>query len=153
MKKMVEERQAKQVKLSGEQIVALFQEEKAKLDSISMQINSVQTALTEVLFAEESLKELSKEGFEGPILVNLGSGVFIEGAVSNAKKLKKSLPGNVVLDVSPEEVSEELKKRKENAQKTLELLLRDRERIYSNLNNLSRIINAVQAQAARSRKR
>jgi len=144
---MAEEKQEKQIKLTGDQIVALFQEEKTKLDSIVMQANSVQAALTEVLFAEESVKELKKEDFDGSILINLGSGIFVEGNIADAKKLKKNLPGNLVLDVSPEDIADELKKRKENAQKTLELLLKEQERIYSNLNNLSRIINAVQAQA------
>ena len=144
------ERQQKQITLTGEQILALFQEEKAKLEAITRQLNSVQAVLTEVLLAEESVKELVKENFGGSILVNLGSGIFVEANIADAKKLKKSLAGSVALEAQPEEVLEELKKRKENAQKTLELFLRDQEKIYTNLNNLSRVISAAQAQAART---
>ncbi len=136
-----------EIQITHEQIAALYQSERAKFENIDARIRSVQNALFEINAAISAIKEIKDLKNETDILVPLGSGIHTSTKIAPGQKIKMSLAGNVVLDVSAEKAIADLNKRKEDTEKYLNALRNDAANIASNLSNLERVIMAAQQQA------
>ncbi|MBI2529840.1 MAG: hypothetical protein HYW05_01735 [Candidatus Diapherotrites archaeon] len=141
------EREAPQeIQITHEQIAALYQSERVKFENIDARIRSVQNALFEINAAISALEEFRELKSETEVLVPLGSGVHINTRISPQQKIKMSLAGNVVLDVSAEKAIADLGKRREDTEKYLIALRNDAAGIASNISSLERAIMAAQQQ-------
>lgn len=139
--------EGKRITLTGEQLIQALQSERAKIDLIQQRMNTVQRILTEAILATDSIKELTKKGSEGKIMVNLGSGVYVNALVEDVKKFKRSMAGNILLDSNPEETLEQLRVQREKAEKSLNELQSEQQKIADNMNKLSTIIASMRQEA------
>lgn len=133
-----------EIQITHEQIAALYQSERAKFDNIDARIRSVQNALFEMNAAISAIKEIGDLKNETEVLVPLGSGAHISAGISPAQKIKMSLAGNVVMDVTSEKAVADLNKRREDTEKYLIALRNDAAGIASNISSLERAIMAAQ---------
>ena len=136
-----------EMQVTHEQIAALYQGERAKFENIDARIRSVQNALFEIIAAISAIKEIKDLKNETDILIPLGSGIHISTKIAPGQKIKMSLAGNVVLDVSAEKAIADLEKRKGETEKYLNALRNDATNIASNISNLERVLTAAQQQA------
>ncbi|MFH1545151.1 MAG: prefoldin subunit alpha [archaeon] len=143
----------KTITLTGEQLIQTIQTERTKIDLIQQRINTVQRILTEAILAMDSIKELTKKGNEGKILVNLGSGIYVNALVEDVKKFKRSMAGNIILDSTPEETLEQLKNQREKAEKSLKEMQIEQQKIAENMNKLSTIIASMRQEALRQQQK
>ena len=135
-----------EIQITHEQIAALYQSERAKFENIDARIRSVQNALFEINAAISAINEIKDLKNEADILIPLGSGIHINTKIAPAQKMKMSLAGNVVLDVSAEKAIADLGKRKEDTEKYLIALRNDAANIAGNISSLERAIMAAQQQ-------
>jgi len=134
----------KEMKINAEQAINAFRNEQAKMEALEKRIAAEQQILREINSAKEALEELKKEGQGAKTMVPLGSGIYVEAEIVNAKKIKKSLAGNVLIEDDAEKVMETLEKDAEKIEKNIAKLAQDRQIIALNLENLGKILNRFQ---------
>ena len=137
--------QAKEVKLTGNQIAEMLNSEKAKLNAIMQRINELQTAMIETKGGINALKELSKQK-NAKTLIPLGAGVFVEAGIENSENVKITLPGNVIVQKSNEAAVKELEKQAEALSNEINALQKEQQQTAINAGNLENIIRTAQTQ-------
>lgn len=137
--------QAKEVKLTGNQIAEMLNSEKAKFNAIMQRINELQSAMIETKGSINALKELSKQK-NAKILVPLGAGVFLEANIESPENVKITLPGNVIVQKSNEEAVKEVEKHAEALGNEINALQKEQQQTAINAGNLENIIRTAQAQ-------
>ncbi len=142
--KAAEPEAPQEIRITQEQIAALYQSERAKFENIDARIRSVQNALFEINAAISAVGELKDLKNETDILLPLGSGIHISAKIAPAQKIKMSLAGNVVLDISAEKAIADLGKHKEDTEKYLIALRNDAAGIAGNISSLEGAIMAAQ---------
>jgi prefoldin alpha subunit len=137
--------QAKEVKLTGNQIAEMLNSEKAKFNAIMQRISELQSAMIETKGSINALKELSKQK-NAKTLIPLGAGVFMEAGIENSENVKITLPGNVIVQKSNEEAVKELEKQAEALSNEINALQKEQQQTAINAGNLENIIRTAQAQ-------
>lgn len=94
--------------ISIEQLRYLRSMEKQKLNQLTRRKRIVMQMMSENATVKESLKELGKGNKE--TIIPIGAGIYVSGSVVQ-DSFKRTLPGNVVLPSSQEEVEKELVER------------------------------------------
>ncbi len=148
---MAGEKNVKEVRLTGEQVFGFLQNERTKLDSLRRKRTLLQNSLQEIGFAIESLKEIKEMKKNDNILVALGAGIYLNGLIEENKKVKRNLPGNVVIELSSEDAVKKLEKEKNDLRKELEKIVKEEESVLINVNNLSRAIRLAEKEARKSK--
>ena len=115
------EEKPKEMKISPEQLITLYQNQRASMDGLLQQEQMMQAAFQEIIGAEEALKEIEASEKSTNVLFLLGSGVFVEAELKE-KKVKSEIGGGVVQKVSIKKALEHLAKKKENIASNLEKL-------------------------------
>ncbi len=108
----------REIKISPEQLLSLYQNQRASMDALVQQEQALLAAEREVVGAEEALKELSNASQPARSLFLLGAGVFAEGELKG-EKVKSDIGGNVLQEVSIKKALEQLAERKKNISSSL----------------------------------
>ena len=143
--------ETKEMKISGEQAIQLYQAEKAKIDVVQRKLESISRILMEVNAAEDSLKAIKNSKQGENILVPLGAGIYIDVKVDNVKQAKNSLAGSVMLDENVDSIIKKLNEQKKEALKNIETLQKERGLLTANINNLGAMLSRVSRQRSGAR--
>ncbi|MFH1240647.1 MAG: prefoldin subunit alpha [Candidatus Diapherotrites archaeon] len=136
----------KEIKLTGQQAVRLFESEKAKMGVVQRKMESIQGIISELNNAILALEEINKIKSEAPFLVPLGAGVYVEAKLENTKNAKHSLAGSIMIDEKVEEIVKKLNSQRKDALQNMGTLQKEGQALSSNLNNLGMILNQMNAQ-------
>ncbi len=136
----------KELKLTGQQAVRLFEAEKAKIGVVQRKMESLQGIATELDNAILALNEIKKIKNDSPFLVPLGAGIYIEAKLENTTNAKHSLAGSIMIDEKVEEIVKKLTAQKKEALQNMETLQKEGQALSSNLNNLGNVLNQMNAQ-------
>ncbi len=134
----------KEIKLSAQQLLNLFQREKAKIREIERQMNSLQNILTEILAARDAVKEIKGAEKGHPILLRLGAGILAEATVTQNKTVKKSLGGSVVVDSPVESVLSGLEEEHKKTLENVETLGAEHRKAAANANSFGQMLDAIE---------
>jgi|GEM_PF-2344950 len=122
---MVKEK-GREVRISPEQLISLYQNQRASMDALVQQEQALLAGEREVIGAEEALKEISSSAKPLRSLFLLGAGVFVEGEL-RGQKVKSDIGANVLQEVSIKKALEQLAEKKKNISSSL-LKLRKRKK-------------------------
>ncbi len=139
--------EGKTVNLSGQQIAHAIKQERTNLEMVQKTIASVQNLMQEIFFAKESLKSIKKTKKGEKAMLALGVGLYLDVKIDENSKVKKSIPGNIIIDSQIDKALEDLDKKEKEAQEKLEELDKQQKSIYANMNTLGQIV--TQAEKAR----
>ena len=136
----------KEMKLTGQQAVRLFEAEKAKMGVVQRKMESIQGIAMELDNAILALEEIKKTTKDSPFLVPLGAGVYIEAKLENTTNAKHSLAGSIMIDEKVEDIVKKLSTQKKEALQNMETLQKEGQALSSNINNLGGLLNQISAQ-------
>lgn len=133
----------KKVTLSPQQLLALYQNQRALMDSLVQQEQLLQDALQEVIGAETALKEIDALDKSIKSLVSLGSGVFVEAEITS-KKVKSEIGGGVVQSLPIKKALKQLEEKRKKAVLSLSKLQKRKRETASGLARLEVIMQQLQ---------
>jgi len=133
------------IQLTPELANNLFQSEKKRYEAIMKERKKVENYLLTTEKTISALKEL-KDKSDNEILVNLGSGVFVEAKLNETKKVKSNIGSDIFIEVDLEEKQKDLIKRKEKFVKDLQELQKLEVNSQNNLNQLYGYLMNIQKQ-------
>jgi len=133
------------IQLTPELANNLFQSEKKRYEAIMKERKKVESYLLTTEKTISALKEL-KDKSDNEILVNLGSGVFVEAKLNETKKVKSNIGSDIFIEVDLEEKQKDLIKRKEKFVKDLQELQKLEVNSQNNLNQLYGYLMNIQKQ-------
>ena len=136
----------KELKLTGQQAVRLFESEKAKIGVVQRKMESLQGITMELNNAILALEEIKKTKSDSPFLVPLGAGVYIEAKLENTTNAKHSLAGSIMIDEKVEDIIKKLNVQKKEALQNMGTLQKEGQALSSNINNLGMVLNQMNAQ-------
>ena len=136
---MADEKTNKSVTLSPQQLVSLYQNQRALVDSLFQQDEFMKNALVEVIGSEEALKEIDSVEKDVRVLFLLGSGVFLEAEVKD-KRVRSEIGGGVVQKVTIKKALKNLGEKIKNIESNREKL---RKKIQEGLIGLSKLEQTV----------
>lgn len=141
----------KKITLSGDQLYQMAEQERRRLDEINRKAETFQKFRNELQGAKDALEELisAKKGDE--LLVNLGSGVYVKAALSDATNAVSSITGNVFKGKSFKDVTKILGQKMENIDKTLKKTAEEQQQTLTKLNRLDQIMVAGKAHLQKQR--
>jgi len=123
------------IKLTPELANSLFQNEKKRYDAIIKERTKVEHMLIDTERTLSVLKEL-KDNKNKEIMVNLGSGVYVNAKLENKEKLKFSVGAEVFVEKDLKEITKTIEEKKKNLAKNLKELQNLEIQTQNNLNQL-----------------
>ena len=137
---MAEEKQGREIQISPEQLISLYQNQRAAMDSLLQQEGMMQASLREIVGAEEALKEIKAAGKDVKVLFLLGAGVFVEGEV-RSEKVKSEVGGGVVQSVTVKKALEQLEEKRKKVISAIEGLGRKKRETGEGLARMDVMLN------------
>ncbi len=134
----------KQVKFTPKQLLDTYMADEQRMSAIQKREQELQQVITEMATAVVSLKELKKAKSEQDMLVSLGAGIYTEAKTKNVKKVKASLAGNVLTDVTVETATEKIEKDMGEVQKEIRQLAEQRQKVSQNMRTVSMLMKQRQ---------
>ncbi|MBI4210448.1 MAG: prefoldin subunit alpha [Candidatus Diapherotrites archaeon] len=132
----------KTVRLNGQQIAQLVQQERDKLGETNRRIASFQNFRTEMYGARDALAELGKNGKGEKMLVNLGAGIFVHAIIDDTEKGIASLTGNVFRETDRKELEKMLEQRIAEIDKATEKAAQEQQHTLARLTQLEQVLSA-----------
>ena len=136
------------VKMSPQQVLDMFNAERAKLENIQRNVQAVQEQLNAIDGAILALKEI-KDG--GKIMVPLGAGIYANAVLETEGRVHISMAGKVFKNTKTEDAVKTLEQSRTEARKNLESLIGEQNKITQNLNSLGMIVSDIERRARDSR--
>ncbi len=133
--------------ISVQQLRYLQGMEKKKLREISKRIRMTQRLMNENANVKESLKELGKGSKDA--IIPLGAGIFASGTIA-ADSFKRTLPGNVVMPVSQEDIHKELAEREKIYAQDAAQLEKEAQATHQNLASMNTLLQMQKKQAKKA---
>ncbi len=133
----------KEIKINPQQLAGIFESEKKKMEQLNRRFNDMREAVNETRGAIDALKVLSKAKKGQAVKIPLGGGALIDVNIDKLEKVQLNLPGNVMLDYTPENAIKEMGKRLEGVEKNLSLTEKEIQKTYKNLDNLSKAVGSI----------
>lgn len=130
--------------ISIQQMRYLQMMEKKKLRQLSQRMRMTQRLLNENTVVKESLAELGKGTKDA--IIPLGAGVYASGSIT-ANSFKRTLPGNIVLPASMEEVKKELEAREKVYAHDMTQLEKEMQGTVQNVNSMTALLQMSKKKA------
>lgn len=130
-----------ETKMSSRQLEAVKQREQFKLEALNRRMQTFISALNETestMKTLNSIKEMKKD--QESIMIELGSGIFIEGTLKTKSKVKRSLAGSVLIDSSVKEALEQLEEVKKELNENLNQIAKEQNKLINSINSYSQIL-------------
>lgn len=141
----------KEIKMSQQQLLDTYRVERGKLDMLQQKMQGMQQAMAEILTAAEALKELGKAKKDESTLVSLGAGIYAEGKIGGVKHVKRSLPGNVLVNESLDSAEKKLQEERQKLEKALVAAENDRRLVMQNVANFEKVFAQIEQKGAAQR--
>ena len=141
----------KKISLNEEQLAQLFQLENQRFSTTQERLNALRNILAEMVNARDAVQAIAKSQKNNKALIPIGAGVLVEAAIENNKTLLFSMAGNVAQKKTTKEIEEDLSKRIESVEKSIEKENIEANRQAANLNNILAAANNSQARKRQSR--
>jgi prefoldin alpha subunit len=148
---MVEKGNLQEIKLTGQEVIGFLQTERQKLSDLRRRRVLLQNSLQEIAYSLESLKEMKEMKKNDNLMVSLGAGIYLNALVDESKKVKRNLPGNVVVELSAEDAIKKLEKERNELKKELEKTAQEEESTLINVSNLNRAIRMAEKGARKAK--
>jgi prefoldin alpha subunit len=136
----------KEIKLSFEQLVQLYDEQKRQLSSFEQIKATLQNNLVEVLSAREALNEIQKSSKDANILLNVGANTFIKAKVSSITEAIVVLGSNTAKNMTFKKALLKLEEKKAELEKNLKQLQAEESKLYQNILGIEKIFREIQEQ-------
>lgn len=130
----------KEVELSGRQLIEAFRSDEAKVNAIGKRQQALQNMLGEMAVAAEAAREIHKTAKDENALVHLGAGVYAEAKITNVKKVKNSLAGNVLIDMPANSAAAQLEEEIKKTREEISALQKERQVVEQNMRNIAAVI-------------
>ncbi|MBN2067160.1 MAG: hypothetical protein JW744_01690 [Candidatus Diapherotrites archaeon] len=140
--------QKKEIRLNQQQMLEAYRNEQSKLAFLQGRQAEMQQALMEIASAIDSISELGKAKKDEAILVSLGAGTYIEAKLSEMKKVKSGLAGNVLIEEDNEKVQKKLEMEREKVEASLAQLQKEMQTIANNLRGFESIFRQAREKMA-----
>ncbi|MFH1256307.1 MAG: hypothetical protein V1494_03355 [Candidatus Diapherotrites archaeon] len=137
------------VNMSPQQVVELFEVERAKLNALNRDISMTVNARRDIQAAIDLLNEFQIGGKEAQVKVPIGAGLMVDATITNTKEVVSGVPGNVFLPKSADEAKKDLEKKAKAIDSELNAMSAEQQRIGGNIENLGNAINTIKKQIAR----
>lgn len=141
-----------EVRVSAEQLAETYRADQARMDLLQRRQQGLLQIANEMTAAIDAVKEIKKAEEGESIMVSLGAGIFAEAKITNVKKVKASLAGNILIDSEPEKALAELQTALDNARKDLETVQLEIQKVGDNMQGIATIIQHSQMAAAQQAK-
>lgn len=122
------------IRLNPKQVAELFENQRSRAEAIGQRLNNLENMLLEVNGTNQLLGEL-KSGKGSEMMVPIGSGFFITVERKNGS-IVKSMAGNVLLPLTPEEAILDTQKVVDQLKKELEKMTQEHQTAIANLQQL-----------------
>lgn len=138
------------IELSPQQAVALLQNERAKMQAIQEELFRVRASLEDGLQAKAALQAVKKAKPNESILIPLGAGVLLHGALADNQNVQVTLGGGVLKKDSIPEAIEKLDNRQREAEQQLAQLQKQFDETNANVENLSQMLQTIAQRAQKN---
>ncbi len=135
---------AKEVKVTPEQLIAVYQNQRALLDSIRQQTQTMQAYLQEVVMASDALKEISESSEKNRVLFSVGAGMFIDVQLLDNNNVKSDIGGGAFKEVSIKKAMNMLDDRAEEIKKALKKLSLQEKKAIASLKQIEEALAKFQ---------
>ena len=142
----------KVVEMNLQQVQALIERERIRLDIIQNNYAMLQQRLAELNAAIDSLNAVKNAKKEEKILVSLGAGIFLDAKVSDNKNARKLLANTLLIKSIPSLIKD-LQDAKDEINRNIKRLSEDRQRAMHNITQLTNLIAAAQKQIQSQQKK
>jgi len=132
----------KQVKLTGNQLIQLANQERQKLEQINNQLSRFQNFKTELRAAKDALEDIEKNKKGEKMLVNLGAGIYMKASIEDTGKAISALSGNVFKEKNVKEITKILDKKIQGVDKTINSVAVEQQKTMSRVNQMEQVIAA-----------
>jgi hypothetical protein len=133
--------------ISIQQLRYLQGMEKKKLQQLSKRLRMTQRLMGENATVKESLKELGNGSKDA--IIPLGAGIFASGTII-ANSFKRTLPGNVVMPASKEDIHTELSGREKVYAQDAAQLEKEIQATYQNLTSMNTLLKMNKKQSKKA---
>ncbi len=134
---MSEKKGSNQQTISIEQLRYLRAMEKQKLGQLIKRKRTVMRMMSENTTVKESVKELGKGSKES--IIPIGAGMYVSGTLT-PNTFKRTLPGNIVLPSTQEEIEKELAEREAIYTKDMEQMDKEIASTRQNLQGMTALM-------------
>jgi prefoldin alpha subunit len=100
----------------------------------------MQQVLMEMAAARDAVQEIAKTNDGENAMISLGAGVFAEVKIANAKRVKNSLAGNVLIEEDAEKVAAELEKEMDKMKNELAQTQAEMQKLQENMQGITEIL-------------
>ncbi|MCX8158339.1 MAG: prefoldin subunit alpha [Candidatus Diapherotrites archaeon] len=135
------ENEKKEIQLSFEQVIAMYENEKRKLSMLESKVGALRSVSEEISVVEQCLDEIEK--VNSPIYVSLGAGIYVKAKIEDSNKFLFGLPAGVFEEISKEDAKKILNTKNEEIKKELEKTQKEFMQISQNLASLNQVISKV----------
>lgn len=151
VRKMAETEATRQTTLSVDQLKYLRREERKKLSQLMKRRRMTQRLLMENEGVLATVNELDEEK-ETETIFPLGAGILVKGKII-PKTLKRTLPGNVVLPSSREDVQADLANRRKILIEDAKILDKEIQKTGAAVDQMEQILGAVRQKIMETRRK
>ncbi|MBM3282509.1 MAG: hypothetical protein FJY86_04190 [Candidatus Diapherotrites archaeon] len=144
---MAETKKGNQQTITVEQVRYLRAVEKDKLMQLTKRKRTVMRMMSENSVVKQNITELGKGSKES--IIPIGAGIYVSGTIT-ANSFKRTLPGNVVLPSSMEDIEKELVEREKIYAKDLEQVDKEIATTRQNLQGMTALLKMSQKQGKKS---
>lgn len=146
-KKMAKENKPKELRLTFEQLLAMHQQQRALIESLTNQETLVRNLIRETQATQDALNEIKKTKKLTNILVPLGSGIFAHAKLTDTSIVKMEIGGNVFESMPISKAINKLEDRKAGFEKNLKQIVERKQKAIVFMAQLERLIAEAQRKA------
>ncbi|MEM4598209.1 MAG: prefoldin subunit alpha [Candidatus Diapherotrites archaeon] len=136
--------QKKEIKLSFEQILAMYQQNQQMLEAMVAQERFINNVIAEIDAAQDAIREIKASEKDTNVLVPLGAGVFAYARISDPSAVKLDIGNNYFERMPSAKAIERLEARKAQLSANLKEVLKRKNQAIASLSQLERIIQEAQ---------
>lgn len=134
----------KEIRVSFEQLLAMYQQNQYLLDSLNSQEKLLNNMIMETQASQDAMREIKASEKETNMLVPLGAGVFAYAKINDNSAVKIEIGNNVFERMPIAKAIEKLEERKAQLESNLKALVQRKQQVIASLAQIERIIAEAQ---------
>ena len=144
--------ETKEVKLTGNQVRALYERDQAKFNALRQRMMQVQQLAMDNNNAIETLKKVKTSDKNENMKILLGAGVYAEVTLADKENVETVLAGNTLLKKTVEQAIKDLEERRQSLNDQIKQLANEEQRLARELSGLGNVLNQVKQKAVEQAK-
>ena len=143
----------KEVTLTGQQVKALFERDRAKFDQLRQRHAQIQRMLMETVTAADALKNVKASDKNEKLKVLLGAGVYAEASLTDKETVEVVLAGGTLLKKPIDQAIRDLESRTKDLEEQLKEIAKEETRLANQLTGLSNVLTTANKKALEEMKK